>query len=208
MAQRRAGRPSLQEAAALESLVLDRAMDTLRSAGFATISIDRLAAEIGVAKQTLYRRFASKEALLDAVVERELARMQASILPGRAEGEALETLKVFAHHYFTVAVRPENAHFAAYLNTAALTNPKLQGRQKRWHDLSMSAFENLIVRAQDAGRLRSGDPRALAHLLLDLINGAPYRLQQSLGSRTALDGRKSTDWFDDRFEAFTRLCGV
>ena len=78
MAQRRAGRPSLQEAAALESLVLDRAMDTLRSAGFATISIDRLAAEIGVAKQTLYRRFASKEALLDAVVERELARMQAS----------------------------------------------------------------------------------------------------------------------------------
>jgi len=54
--------------------VLDTAERLFYNEGFHATGIDRLAAEAGVVRMTLYNHFASKEALIEAVLERRFAR--------------------------------------------------------------------------------------------------------------------------------------
>jgi len=61
-------RPSKREA------VLDTAEHLFYNEGFHATGIDRLASEAGVVRMTLYNHFASKEALVEAVLERRYAR--------------------------------------------------------------------------------------------------------------------------------------
>ena len=52
--------------------VLDIASETFRSKGFDGTSINVMAREAGISKESIYRYFGSKEDLFLAVVEREL----------------------------------------------------------------------------------------------------------------------------------------
>lgn len=61
-------RPSKRDA------VLDTAERLFYNEGFHATGIDRLASEAGVVRMTLYNHFASKEALIEAVLERRYAR--------------------------------------------------------------------------------------------------------------------------------------
>ncbi len=54
--------------------VLDTAERLFYNEGFHATGIDRLASEAGVVRMTLYNHFASKEALIEAVLERRHAR--------------------------------------------------------------------------------------------------------------------------------------
>jgi len=61
-------RPSKRDA------VLDTAERLFYNEGFHATGIDRLASEAGVVRMTLYNHFASKDALVEAVLERRYAR--------------------------------------------------------------------------------------------------------------------------------------
>ena len=61
-------RPSKRE------VVLDTAERLFYNEGFHATGIDRLASEAGVVRMTLYNHFASKEALIEAVLKRRYAR--------------------------------------------------------------------------------------------------------------------------------------
>ncbi len=61
-------RPSKREA------VLDTAEHLFYNEGFHATGIDRLASEAGVVRMTLYNHFGSKDALIEAVLERRYAR--------------------------------------------------------------------------------------------------------------------------------------
>jgi AcrR family transcriptional regulator len=61
-------RPSKRDA------VLDTAERLFYNEGFHATGIDRLASEAGVVRMTLYNHFASKEVLIEAVLERRYAR--------------------------------------------------------------------------------------------------------------------------------------
>ncbi|NWO04761.1 MAG: helix-turn-helix transcriptional regulator, partial [Alteromonadaceae bacterium] len=51
-------------------LLLDTAEQLFYREGFHATGIDRIQAESGVAKTTMYKHFASKDALIEAVLER------------------------------------------------------------------------------------------------------------------------------------------
>lgn len=50
-------------------------------AGFHRVSMDELAAELGMSKKTLYAHFVSKEALVEAVLKRRVSTMEAALEP-------------------------------------------------------------------------------------------------------------------------------
>lgn len=82
-------RPSKREA------VLDTAERLFYKEGFHATGIDRLASEAGVVRMTLYNHFASKDALIEAVLERRDARYMDDMRDAMArcgQGSAIQAL--------------------------------------------------------------------------------------------------------------------
>ena len=78
-----------------EEAILEATNRLLATRGYEAMSMDEIAADVGVAKGSLYRHFDSKEALAAAVMVRLLRRTRAALadqqpgLPARARLEAL-----------------------------------------------------------------------------------------------------------------------
>jgi len=82
-------RPSKRDA------VLDTAERLFYNEGFHATGIDRLVSEAGVVRMTLYNHFASKEALIEAVLERRHARYMDDLraaLESRGQAGAIDAL--------------------------------------------------------------------------------------------------------------------
>jgi len=204
--QRRAGRPSREEALAIEALILDRTIDALRDARYATLSIDALAQDIGVTKQTIYRRFPSKDALIDAAIQRKMGELHTFASDtASAVTEPMEGLRTFARHMFAMMLKPENMGLAIFVNHASLTDAGFARRQRDWHAMLMAPMTGAIRRAQDRALLAAGDADGMAHLLFDLLSGPVNRLRASLDAHAALDGLCEDRAFAARFDAFLTL---
>lgn len=65
------GRPTADERAARDARIVDVATTLFLEDGFAGVSLDRIAAEAGVTKRTIYTAFGDKAALLRAVVREQ-----------------------------------------------------------------------------------------------------------------------------------------
>ena len=59
--------------------ILDGALRTFGTRGYDGTSLDALAANVGVRKQTILHHFGSKERLLDALVERSAEELVATL---------------------------------------------------------------------------------------------------------------------------------
>src|SRR4051794_25296321 len=70
-AMRKRGRPRKATA----EQVMDTGLHLIDTEGLAAFTTHRLATELGVSEMTLYRSFESKEALLEAIVDRVLLAM-------------------------------------------------------------------------------------------------------------------------------------
>lgn len=73
----RRGRPPREIAAALTATIVEAAMRGFLEDGYAATSLERIAAQAGVSKRTLYARFRDKPALFAAAVAALVARWSA-----------------------------------------------------------------------------------------------------------------------------------
>ena len=92
------------DGASTRSRVVDQAVTAFGSRGYDTTSLDALAAELGVRKQTILYYFPSKEALLDAAIDRAAGQLSQALEgalaeagPGWLRVEAI-VRSVFADH--------------------------------------------------------------------------------------------------------------
>jgi TetR/AcrR family transcriptional regulator, mexJK operon transcriptional repressor len=70
----KAGRPTTERVEAIERAILQAAREHFLAAGFEPVAMEAIAATAQVSKSTLYARYPTKEALLRAVVDAEIAR--------------------------------------------------------------------------------------------------------------------------------------
>jgi AcrR family transcriptional regulator len=107
--------------------ILDGAASAFAKAGFAGTSMEEIASAAGVSKLLLYRDFAGKRELYQAVLERTLARINERV-PAEASNDALRALIAAARSDpdgFTLLFRhaarePEFAGYAAGLQDEAI----------------------------------------------------------------------------------------
>ena len=69
----------VQMLAAREAAIIQSVNRLLAEKGFDAMTVDEVAAEVGIAKASLYKHFSSKEALACAAMERAMQRAQAFI---------------------------------------------------------------------------------------------------------------------------------
>lgn len=150
-------------------LLLKAATEAFAAEGYRA-SIERIAARAGVARQTLYNHFPSKEALFEEVVR---AAMREVLVTLESTGDDLrENLLQFAEAYRRKVLSPEAL---AMVRAIAAEAP-------RCAELARSVFAagpeqtaahlaRFLGRAMADGRLRQDDPAMAAEMLIAMLTG-------------------------------------
>lgn len=138
--------------------VLDAALASFGTRGYGATSLDALARDLGVRKQTILYHFGSKEGLLVAVVEMAVADLAAELEAAlEGAGAGWERVESVVRGVFRIAVRrPELLGLIRELGRLGAP----------WVTQAAEAFEPMVKRATEfleaemaAGHLRSSDPR-------------------------------------------------
>ncbi|MGH3416531.1 MAG: TetR family transcriptional regulator [Actinocrinis sp.] len=147
--------------------VLDAAEDALRRFGPAKTTVVDVARALGVSHGTVYRHFASKAELLDAVLERWLSRMNPALSAVvEADAPAAERL----HRWLTtlMGLKQEKARvdadlFAAYSQVSADTREVIVK-----HVGALTAqLARIIADGMARGEFEHGDPTAIAYAVFE-----------------------------------------
>jgi TetR/AcrR family transcriptional regulator len=156
--------------------IVEAALAMFGTRGYEATSLDAIAAELGIRKQTILYWFASKDVLLAAVVERTAAALVGSLDRTMAElGPDDDRVEAVVAEVFRFAVR----------------QPAVLGLLREVHRLGPAASAGLAVEIQpmveravaflqsemDAGRVRRADPRLLALLLYATVVGVATEVE-------------------------------
>jgi TetR/AcrR family transcriptional regulator len=151
--------------------ILDVAVDLFGARGVDAVSLDEIAASVGVRKQTVLYWFASKDELVAAVLETAATQLVVVIDAAArwAPDDPLDRIDSVVRAVFRAAVR----------------RPALLGLVREVSRLSPAQAERLgslvaplvdratvyLATEMDAGRLRRGDPRLVAALGYATVTG-------------------------------------
>ncbi|MGF7153373.1 TetR/AcrR family transcriptional regulator [Novosphingobium gossypii] len=141
--------------------------------GYAGASFDELAVRLRCSKHSIYRRFADKEALFCAVVDRDVAgfisKLDASGIPGSSPQEVLRAM---ARAYFGFGASRDHAALYAAMNLEAATSPRLRSLAQQWATHALTPLRNAVAAAFPVA-----DPGEACEILIDLLDGAANRLR-------------------------------
>jgi AcrR family transcriptional regulator len=148
--------------------------------GFRSVTMDDLAAELGISKKTLYAHFASKSALLEAVLTDKFASVSATlerITSGQPHDfpAALHQLLAGMHEELDEIKPP-------FVRDMRLKAPHVfKMVERRRADLIQRHFGKLFVEGQRAGMVRKDVP---VKLMIEILLGAvqaimnPQKIQE------------------------------
>ena len=167
--------------------MLDAALQSFGTRGYDATSLDALAAGLGITKQSILYYFASKEALLQAVIDRsaiELADALEAAIAGAGPGFA--RIEAVVRSVFRLAARrPE---LLGLVREVSRLGPPAATRL-------MGALDPLVGRAaafleaeMDAGTMRRQEPRLLLLAAYSTVIGmaTEVELLRALGEETGL----------------------
>jgi TetR/AcrR family transcriptional regulator len=149
-----------REARATRDRILDAALASFGTRGYEATALDDLAATLGVRKQTILYHFASKQALLEAVIDRSARDLEVVFERALARaGPGWDRVEAVVRSVFRLAARqPE---LLGLVREVGRLGPPAATRLTQ-------ALEPLVTRATDflaaemeAGTVRRHDPRLL-----------------------------------------------
>jgi AcrR family transcriptional regulator len=159
------GRP---RKAAAGAAIVEATLELLADRGFQATTMDAIAARAGVGKNTIYRRWSSKEELVaDAVRE-----LTAEADPPKHEGDVYSLLQEEIHALVRLFADPLVGQVLPSLLGELHRNPDLAAAwAERVVGPRREAITTLLSRALERGELREGtDPQLIA----DLLAGPPF----------------------------------
>ena len=153
----RAGSKRAAQARQTDERIIAAALQSFGTRGFEASSLDQLAGELGVTKQTILYHHPSKAALLDAVIDRASADLTVAFDDAvAAAGPGWDRIESIVRSVFRLALRRpellglvrEVSRLGAPASTRVAENLEPLVERARAH----------LQREMDAGRLRRSDP--------------------------------------------------
>jgi AcrR family transcriptional regulator len=163
----------------LRQALLDQALRIIADRGGPHFSLRELAGEVGATHPSVYRHFADRSALLDALTAagfERLAAYQAEALAQSAPGP-LERLVALGIAYVRFAIE-NRGFFALLFNARPDETPAESGRDSH----SEKVLDTLMAAIRDGqaeGILIQGDPRRLAGFLIMAPHGYAHYVAQA-----------------------------
>jgi len=177
----------------LQRALLQAAVRTIQKHGIAGLTLRAVGEELGVSRSALYRHFADKAALLEAVAREGFRTFRLALLAGwEGAGRGLAGFDAMGMAYVHFALE-HPWHYRVMFGSGfdrSASNPELT-------EESSGAFQVLVdalVELQGQGLVRSDDPQSLAHFIWALVHGI---------AMLAIDGPLQHDGVD--IDALTRF---
>ena len=169
--------------------------------GYAATSMDEIAAQARVSKQTIYTHFRNKEELFADLVLGNVERVDASVgamrQAIRQESSLEDGLRLLARDYLGTVMRPEVLRLRRLVLGEAGRFPELaRAYYEQVPGRVYEALAELFAELSREGRLRLGDPRLAAHHFAWLVLGMPLDRAMFLGAG-ALPSRKELERLAD-----------
>ncbi len=151
--------------------ILAAALDLFGRRGVDAVSLDEIAVAVGVRKQTVLYWFASKEELVDAVLEAMAGELAVVIDAAvrAAPRDPLERIDAVVRAVFRLAVR-RPAVLGLVRELSRLPGPQAE-RLRRLVEPMIDRAVGFLAAEMTAGRLRTGDPRLVAALAYATVTG-------------------------------------
>lgn len=172
--------------------ILEAALDLFGTRGVEAVSLDEIARSVGVRKQSLLYWFASKDDLVDAVLDRVsdelIAVVDAAV---RSAGdEPLDRIDSVIRAVFRPAVR-RPALLGLVREVGRLESGHVNRLEARLRPL-LAACTRYLGEEMDRGRLRRGDPGLVAALAYATVTGIATEPESlsAVGWRADIGGLK------------------
>lgn len=193
--KRRRGRPTVDEVADIEKLLLDIALQEFLEHGYGGASISRMVRKAGISKTTLYSRFASKEAMFHAIVERQIERLSPARLLGSA-GEPIgleEGLRRYACHMLDESMKGELLGVNRLMYGESHRFPELGKAAAMRTRLGITRIAAFIDDCAQRDGVSCKDSQAVAELFILAIRGWYI---DAMVSRRRVTAKQRAAWVD------------
>lgn len=152
--------------------ILQGAMRIFLHHGYATTSMDRVAAEAGVSKQTIYSHFQDKEGLFRALIERVTIRRLQAEYQSESElfqGEPVAVLTKLAN---SILRRIEDPEYIALIRLVIAESGRFPELAQLYSNTVVQyGFRNLSAYFQSHPELNIPDPEATTRIFMGTIIG-------------------------------------
>jgi TetR/AcrR family fatty acid metabolism transcriptional regulator len=170
--------------------ILDATDRLLARYGYKKMTIDDLAAEVGMGKGSIYLHFSSKEEIALARIDRIVERLKERLVEIAAADIPVEE-RVKQALLTRVLFRFDSVqHYTQSLDDLlARLRPGLLARRRQYFEDEAKIIAKVLEEGQKSGAFSAGDPVGKAHLLLLATNSLlPYSLSTvELGERKDIE---------------------
>jgi TetR/AcrR family transcriptional regulator len=151
--------------------ILDAAVDLFGARGVDAVSLDEIAREVGVRKQTVLYWFASKDDLIDATLETVASELLVAIDAAvrAAPDDPLERVDAVVRAVFRPAVR--RPALLGLVREVGRLSPDHADRLRNHVSPLVARAVTYLSAEMEKGRLRQGDPRLIAALAYATVTG-------------------------------------
>src|SRR5579863_9095161 len=171
--------------------ILEAARKVFMEVGFGTTSMDTIAAEAKVSKQTVYNHFGSKEELFAAMVRYYVDQKLTVFSEAAKSGKPEETLRTIAHQFLDHGAAEQRVAMYRILMAEAQRFPELG-------DIFYSAgpavvrkyLADYLAEQHARGILRVDNPMLTAEQFFGMLNGCQLKAQlgiERLPDKKAID---------------------
>jgi len=211
------GRPDLQGSMELDAHLMATAARLFIEQGYEGTSMGQIVAAAGAGKQSLYRRYASKEILfreiftkfvMKNIIARAAEQLAAyEIKACQEDDKGLEVLHDFARQSFNFMIEPETVETFRLFVAERSRFPDLQDQvQGMIRDIE-DQISRHVHRAQKSGVIRTDIDRNISRILMALINEGPM-IQALLELPSLSTEENRRQYFDSAWKIFVDAVAV
>lgn len=167
------GRPRAEDTAALESKLLDAALQEFLTYGYGDAAMDRIARAAGGSKTTLYSRYPSKEALFRAIIfdQIERAAPETSLRSAAGPLALAQGLKSYANRMLEHSLQQDMIGVNRLIQSEAYRFPELATAAREKTQLGIRRIAAFIRESAAGEGIPCRKPEAVAEVFIFMIRG-------------------------------------
>lgn len=187
--------------------ILEAAGKVFLEVGFGSASMDTIASEARVSKQTVYNHFGSKEDLFAAMIRRSCDQMTLAFAEAAKAGDPEKTLRAIARHFMSVVFSSEKLSLHRLLMAEVPRFPDLGRIYYQSGPEPIRKFvADYLTEQTRLGKLKVDDPRLTAEQFIGMVTGC--RLRAQLGIEGQLSQQELEKYIDNAVNMVMRAYRV